>query len=155
LFKKEEISDNVQPIDNTIVDDGPSLNGLVFLEIDNTLALVNDIKCDILDSVVECFIPSMMDHKDLIPQLTFNGEKVFFNETLYEGGIFNFDKPVSIKITKGETSKEYMLYVHTFTGLPMLWRKQRTDNLLSQKKSILKPHLNWLIMWLQELQEIF
>ena len=79
--KKEEIFDEVKPIDNTIVDNVPSLDGLVFLEKDNTLALVNDIKCDILDSVVECFIPSMMDHKDLIPQLTYNGEKVFFNET--------------------------------------------------------------------------
>ena len=45
--KSEDISDDVQPIDNTIDDDGPSLDGLVFLEKDNTLALVNDIKCDI------------------------------------------------------------------------------------------------------------
>lgn len=136
--KSEELIDDVQPIDNTIVDVTPSLDGLFFLEKDNTLALVNDIKCDILDSVVECFIPSMMDHKDLIPQLTFNGEKVFFNETLYEGGIFNFDKPVSIKITKGETSKEYMLYVHTFTGLPMLWVETENRQPIVSKEEYLK-----------------
>lgn len=136
--RSEELIDDVKPIDNTIVDDKPSLYGLVFLEKDNTLVLINDIKCDILDSVVECFIPSMMDHKDLIPQLTFNGEKVFFNETLYEGGIYNFDKPVSIKITKGKTSKEYMLYVHTFTGLPMLWVETENRQPIVSKEEYLK-----------------
>jgi len=39
--KSEELIDDVQPIDNTIVDDNPSLDGLVFLEKDNALALVN------------------------------------------------------------------------------------------------------------------
>ena len=68
-----------------------------------------------------------MKDKVLTPIFEFTGDSVLIDNILYkEGTSYNFSKPVTITVKKGDASQVYKLFVHSFTGLPVLWID--TDN---------------------------
>ena len=81
----------------------PKLLKIEFLAADN-IVLSEDLPCEIIgDSLIECWIPSLSAEKNLIPHFSFDG-------TL-----------VTITVHTSEKTKSYQMYVHAFTGLPVMW----------------------------------
>lgn len=102
----------------------PALLSLEFLTRDNPLQLIQDTECEIQeDNSVECWVVNIMNDKVLIPRFEVKGEHVTIDGKSAESGVtaFDFRKPVTLTITnKGET-RSYTVYVHSYTGLPVLW----------------------------------
>lgn len=100
------------------------LKYMEFLSSDNPVQMVEDAKCEIIgDSVVECWITNIMDNKKLIPrfvyegtEMTIDGKEVVSGET-----IIDFRKPISLVVKSKMQTKSYTVYVHSYTGIPMLW----------------------------------
>ena len=93
----------------------PKLLTIEFVAADNALLSQNVAGEVVGDSVVEVWLPSIMKDKFLIPRFTFDGTLVTINEQEAESGVsmFDFTKPVE--------SLTYTMYVHAFTGLPLLY----------------------------------
>lgn len=102
----------------------PRLCGMTFRVADNPRELVEGATCSIFgDSIVECWVRYIMDEKRLIPHLDFEGDGVFVEgmELVSDMTKLDFSKPVSMVVRSGSLEKAYTVYVHAFTGLPILW----------------------------------
>ena len=100
----------------------PKLTSVVFKCNDNPYQLNDDIVCDIIDdSIVICRIPNLVENKQLVPEFKYDGDKLLINDVQYEGGKYNFQRPVKITLAVGMITKDYKMFVHSFTGLPVVW----------------------------------
>ena len=101
----------------------PSLVSVTFKCDANPYQLGEDITCDIVDdSLVIGRIPNVVDNKLLIPDITFIGDQILIDGVQYhQGEEYDFRKPVKITLKTATCSKDYMVYVHSFTGLPVVW----------------------------------
>lgn len=102
----------------------PQLISFEFLASDNPMQLVENTACEIVgDSVVECWIANITSDKLLIPRFEFKGESLTIDGKKAESGvtIFDFKKPVTLTVTNAQQTKNYTIYVHSYTGLPVLW----------------------------------
>ena len=121
--KNKELQDEIDEMKKPVPED-PVLQYLNFLAQDNPDQLSSDVKGEIIgDSIVECWVPNVMDNKELIADLKFVGENVKFNGSSVQSRSTkcDFKKPVRLTITNQNKTKEYTIYVHAFTGLPVLW----------------------------------
>lgn len=105
--------------------------------------MITDATCTIIgDSVADCFVPNIMDDKQLIPHVTYEGDSVTIGEETIISDVTscNFKTPVKLRVYSGEDTKEYTVYVHAFTGLPVLWieTEGRTD--ITSKEEYLQAH---------------
>ena len=104
--------------------DAVELLSFEFLSSENQLQLVEDTKCEILDgNVVECWVLNIMSDKTLIPRFEFIGESLTLDGRNVESGVtaVDFTKPVTLTIKGKQKSVSYTIYVHSYTGLPLLW----------------------------------
>ena len=102
----------------------PVLKSLSFSYYDNPMQLTADVKGKIIgDSIVDCWVPNIMSDKDLIPQVEYVGEIIMFDDVPVSIGSIKYDfkKPVKMTLVNGYKSKEYFIYVHSYTGLPVMW----------------------------------
>lgn len=121
----------------------PQLLSISFLSKDNSMQLVEDVKGEIIgDSVVECWVKNIMSDKLLIPKVEFVGESIKLDDVPVAIGSskHDFKRPVKLTITNGDKSKEYTIYVHSYTGLPVMWietegRKDITSKEVYQRAS--------------------
>ena len=121
----------------------PQLKSLTFLSYDNPMQLTDDVKGEIIgDSIVDCWIPNITSDKLLVPQAEYIGETIKFDEVPASIGssAHDFKKPVKMTIVNGDKQKDYTIYVHAFTGLPVMWietegRKDITSKEVYQRAS--------------------
>lgn len=121
----------------------PQLKSLTFLSYDNPMQLTADVKGEIIgDSIVDCWIPNITSDKLLVPQAEYIGETIKFDEVPASIGssAHDFKKPVKMTIVNGDKQKDYTIYVHAFTGLPVMWietegRKDITSKEVYQRAS--------------------
>lgn len=102
----------------------PKLLSIEFVAADNSQQLKNNITCEIVgDSIIDCWLPSIMKEKYLIPRFTFDGTLVTIDEKEAESGVsmFDFTKPVVLTVHTSAKSVSYKMYVHAYTGLPLLY----------------------------------
>lgn len=102
----------------------PRLTSLDFLASANPNNLIDNVYGEIVgDSVVECWTQYIMDSKVLIPHFAFDGDEVTIGEDLLISDItaYDFKTPVTITVKAGGETKDYHVYVHAFTGIPVLW----------------------------------
>lgn len=103
---------------------GPKLISFSILAKDNPLQMVENAECEIIgDSIVECWVKNIMSNKQLIANFYFEGNEVYLNDSIAESGTTSTDfrKPVKLTIASGSRSKDYTVYVHSYTGLPIIW----------------------------------
>lgn len=114
------IDDIPQPKDYSI---GPSLESLTFLSNDNPRQMVLDAQAEITDSIVTVWIRNIMQSKNLVPRFTIDGDSLFFDGRVAESGLseVDFSKPVELEVRKSGKQKTYTVYVHSYTGLPIIW----------------------------------
>lgn len=113
------IDDIPQPKDYSI---GPSLESLTFLSNDNPRQMVLDAQAEITDSIVTVWIRNIMQSKNLVPRFTIDGDSLFFDGRVAESGLseVDFSKPVELEVRKSGRQKTYTVYVHSYTGLPII-----------------------------------
>ena len=102
----------------------PKLLSIEFVAADNSQQLKNNITGEIVgDSIIDCWLPSIMKNKYLIPRFTFDGTLVTIDEKEAESGVsmFDFTKPVVLTVHTSAKSVSYKMYVHAYTGLPLLY----------------------------------
>ncbi len=107
----------------------PRLLSLSFSINDNPMQLMENVNGEIVgDSIVECWVPNIMSSKELIANFAFDGELVTINGNLAESGstTINYKTPATLIVASGDKARKYTVYVHTNTGLPILWIE--TDN---------------------------
>ena len=133
-----------------VMQDGSSLKFALFnlkllsfslMANDNPMQLTRDVKGEIIgDSVVECWVPNIMSDKELIPQVEFTGESIRFDDVPATIGSskHDFKKPVKMTLTNGSKSKDFTIYVHSFTGLPVMWIETEGRQDITSKEEYLK-----------------
>ena len=71
----------------------PTLELIKFLVSDNPLLLMSDVTSEeIVDSVVECWVPYLMSSKILQPVLKYVGDSVYVDGKKYGGGHNRFQE---------------------------------------------------------------
>lgn len=130
---KDTTSDSVENI-------SPSLLSVTFRCEDNAYQLSEDIACEILDdSVVVCRIPNVVENKQLKPAIRFVGEKLLIDGVAYQAGDqYDFRKPVKLSVIAGHETRTYTVYVHSFTGLPVMWIETVGRQDITSKEEYLK-----------------
>lgn len=101
----------------------PQLTEMFFSADKNPFQLIEDQKCEIIgDSVVVCWIRHIIDNKKLVSHIAFNGDSVALDGIIVESDVSqcDFRKPVILTVFSGNDRKEYTVYVHSFTGLPIV-----------------------------------
>ena len=133
-----------------VLQDGKSLKFALFnlkllafsiMANDNPMQLTTNVKGEIIgDSIVECWVPNIMSDKELIPQVEFTGESIKFDDVPATIGStkHDFKKPVKMTLTNGSKSKDYTIYVHSFTGLPVMWIETEGRQDITSKEKYLK-----------------
>lgn len=126
---QNEIDNTQGKIDQTLLDiNQVSLAYFEFLHADNPYQLVEDVKCEIDGDSIVCWVPNIMPNKVLIPHFSYQGNKLTIGGKAAESGVtsFDFGKPQKVTISSDLQSKDYTVYVYSYTGLPMVWLT--TDN---------------------------
>ena len=101
----------------------PKLLSIDFLAADN-IVLSENLSCEIIgDSLIDCWIPLLSPEKYLIPRFTFEGTLVTIDGKEAKSGVsmFDFKAPVKLTVHTSEQTKDYQMYVHAYTGLPVMW----------------------------------
>ena len=122
----------------------PKLLSISFLSKDNSMQLVENVNGEIIgDSVVECWVKNIMSDKKLIPHFEYTGESVTIDNTLAKSDetTIDFKTPVKLTISNQGKTKDYTVYVHSFTGLPVLWIETEGRAEITSKDEYLKAHL--------------
>lgn len=111
------------PVNPETVDVAPVLTSVTFRCDDNPYQLNDDVACDLIDdSLVVCRIPNVVENKLLIPDIVFTGDRLLIDGVEYnKGDTFDFQRPVRLTVMTDNSKKEYTMYVHLFTGIPVMW----------------------------------
>lgn len=123
--KTQKDIDNTQgQIDQALQDiNKVALAYFEFLHADNPYQLVEDVKCEIAGDSVVCWVPNIMPNKVLIPRFSFQGKNLTIGGKAVESGVtsIDFGKPQKLTVTSDLLSKDYTVYVYSYTGLPVVW----------------------------------
>ncbi|MBR2206990.1 MAG: CotH kinase family protein [Prevotella sp.] len=101
----------------------PRLLSMEFVTADNK-SLKENTKCKIVgDSIIECWLYGITNEKVLIPRFTFEGTMVVIDGFEAESGKteIDFTRPRTVVVATSNKNQYYTIYVHSFTGLPMMY----------------------------------
>ncbi len=101
----------------------PKLLSMEFVAEDNP-SLSQRVACTIVgDSIIECWLPGLVPDKTLKPRFSFEGTMVVIDGFEAESGktSIDFTRPRTVAVTTLNKNKYYTIYVHSYTGLPVLY----------------------------------
>lgn len=108
----------------------------------NKLNLIEDVQGEIVkDSIVECWIPYILNDKCFIADIKADGEVLLNDEKITDSQPFDYSKPVNLKVISGDKSKDYTVYVHIFTGLPIMWLETENRVDITSKEEYVNAHM--------------
>ena len=121
----------------------PRLLSMMISASDNAYLLVNNARCEVIgDSVVECWVDHLMNSKNLIARFEYEGDKVSIDDVSVISGetVIDYKQPVKMLVHSGDKTKGYTVYVHAFTGLPVLWIETEGHQDITSKDYYLRAH---------------
>ena len=101
----------------------PRLLTMEFVKDDNQ-SLKENVKCKIVgDSIIECWLPGLLNEKLLKPRFTFEGTMVVIDGFEAESGKteIDFTRPRTVAVAVSNKIQYYTIFVHSFTGLPQMY----------------------------------
>lgn len=122
----------------------PKLRNIEFVTTENPF-LPSNVSCEIIgDSVIECWLPLITTDKYLIPRFTFDGTLVTINgaEAVSKSSMFDFKAPATVTVHTSEKSQNYRMYVHCFTGLPIMRINTEGGLPITSKEYYLNAHMS-------------
>lgn len=121
----DDVNTRLDQLENEVnKEQKPRLLSFGFLAKDNKLQLIENVKSTIEgDSLVDCWIPHLVENKKLIPHFKFEGDNVYAGdvELVSNKTTIDFSKPVTLIVNWGGQNSVYKVLVHTYTGLPVCW----------------------------------
>ena len=83
-----------------------------------------------------------MDSKVLIPHFTFDGDEVTVGDDVLTSDTtpYDFKAPVKITVKSGDQTKDYNVYMHAFTGIPVLWIETEGRAAITSKEDYINAH---------------
>jgi hypothetical protein len=121
----------------------PRLLSMEFVTADN-MSLRQNVTCKIVgDSVIDCWLPGIVTNKVLIPRFTFEGTMVVIDGFEAESGKTQIDfiRPRSVVVATSDKNKYYKIYVHSYTGLPVLYLSTNSGQEVTSKDYYLDGRL--------------
>lgn len=107
----------------------------------NALNIIEDVRGEIIgDSIVECWIPYIISDKHFIAEIDAEGE-VLVEDLPASDEPIDFSRPVSITVNSHNVSKKYTVYVHIFTGLPIMWIETENRADITSREEYLNAHM--------------
>jgi spore coat protein CotH len=94
-----------------------------FVKADNP-SLKENVKCKIIgDSIIECWLPGMLNEKLLKPRFTYEGTMVVIDGFEAESGKteIDFTRPRTVAVAVSSKIQYYTIFVHSYTGLPLMF----------------------------------
>lgn len=133
--------DSLETILNSRIE--PRLLSMEFVTADNR-SLRQNITCKIVgDSIIDCWLPGIVTDKVLIPRFTFEGTMVVIDGFEAESGKTQIDfiRPRSVVVATSDKNKYYKIYVHSYTGLPVLYLSTNNGQEVTSKDYYLEGRL--------------
>lgn len=119
----EDLQHKIDSLEKILTDRvEPRLLTMEFVKADNA-SLKENVKCKIIgDSIIECWLPGLLNEKLLKPRFTFEGTMVVIDGFEAESGKteIDFTRPRTVLVATLDKKRYYTIYVHSFTGLPMM-----------------------------------
>lgn len=122
----------------------PKLRSIEFVTTENPY-LSENVSCEIIgDSVIECWLPTITTEKYLIPRFTFDGTLVTISgkEATTQKSMFDFRTPVTLTVHTSDKSNSYRMYVHSYTGLPIMRINTAGGVPITSKEYYLNAHMS-------------
>ncbi len=120
------------------------LLGMAFSAAENPI-LSEDLICEITSNgTIECWIPTLVESKELIPRFSFHGNEVTINGTVATSGTskYDFTSPVKVVVKGDDRTLEYTVLVHAFTGLPILRLDTNAGRKIDSKITYVPAHMS-------------
>lgn len=146
-LEAEELSRKIDSLEvamAVVVPVVPKLRQIEFVTNDNPM-LSENLTCEIIgDSVIECWLPMITTEKYLIPRFTFDGTLVTIDGMEAESGssMFDFTAPVTVTVHTSEQTDSYLMYVHSYTGLPIMRIDTEGGQPIVSKEEYINAHLS-------------
>ncbi len=121
----------------------PELLTLSFLADDNA-GIKKSVMCEIRSSgVINCWLPERNSDKKLIPRFTFSGTMVIKDSMEVESGatLIDFSEPVKLSVISSKGSKDYVIYVHSRTGLPVMEITTEDRKEITSREEYISAHM--------------
>jgi hypothetical protein len=120
----EELQQRIESLERLLEErQEPKLLSMEFVTNDNQ-SLRESTKCKIVgDSIIECWLSGTDNGKVLKPRFTYEGTMVVIDGFEAESGKteIDFTKPRTVTVATSGKNKYYTIYVHSKTGLPMMY----------------------------------
>ena len=107
-------------------------------------SLTEDLECTISSNgTIECWLPQLSGSKELIPRFSFLGTEVTINDQKATSGSskYDFSTPVKLTVKGVDKTVEYMVYVYTYTGLPIMYIDTEGAAPIKSKTVYLNAHM--------------
>ncbi len=122
----------------------PLLLTMEFKKADNA-GLSEDVVCEVYSSngIVNCWLPKMEDPKKLVPRFTFDGTLMMMGSTEVTSGstAIDFTEPVTMTVTTSKGTKDYVVNVYSYTGLPVMEIDTEGGRSITSKETYLNAHM--------------
>ena len=143
LERLKQRLEELERIKNGMVPD-PQLLTMEFRRADNP-GLDENVVCDVYSSngIVNCWLSSLDDPKTLVPRFTFDGTLVMMGSQEVTSGstAIDFSQPVTLTVMTSKDTKEYIVYVYSYTGLPVMRIDTETGNFINSKTTYVNAHM--------------
>ena len=120
----EDLQHKIDSLEKILADRvEPRLLTMEFVKDDNQ-SLKENVKCKIVgDSIIECWLPGLLNEKLLKPRFTFEGTMVVIDGFEAESGKteIDFTRPRTVAVAVSNKIQYYTIFVHSFTGLPQMY----------------------------------
>ena len=129
IFKQGEIASSVK------------FESFKFLAKNNPISLISDIEFDIIgDSLLSCFVPYIIEDRNLIPSFTCGDAIVKIEDEVLVSGVTAIDcsSPIKLTVISGEAERVYKLQVRCFTGLPIVYINTEDKKPIESKDEYVK-----------------
>ena len=115
-----------------------------FRRADNP-GLDENVVCDVYSStgIVNCWLASLDDPKTLVPRFTFDGTLVMIGSQEVTSGstAIDFSQPVTLTVATSKDTREYIVYVYSYTGLPVMRIDTENGYPINSKTTYVNAHM--------------
>lgn len=138
LDSLERIKNGMEPLSD------PKLISMEFRMADNA-GLSSNVVCEVFSSsgIVNCWLASLDDPKTLVPRFEFDGTLLTIGSQEVTSGstAIDFSEPVTLTVMTSKGTKEYTVYVYSYTGLPVMSINTEDGKAIDSKETYIRAHM--------------
>lgn len=123
-------------------DEMPQLLSFSFKASRNLETLIEDVEGKIVsDSIVDCWIPYLVLDKHLVADISCLGGAFLDGVEYDHNSIYDWSSPIRLQLQHNGKTRDFIIYVHTYTGIPVLWIDTQDNINITSKEEYVAAHL--------------